>query len=90
MHWAKSGKETCVCHLPVCIQHKVFSLCCDFYDPQERRGSRSQEGKKWPANEDKFYVARKLRTLFIARANACPFADEAADLHMPRTQMGLD
>lgn len=45
---------------------------------QERRESRAQEVKKWPANEDKFYVARKLRTLFIVQANVCPFADEPA------------
>lgn len=45
MHWPKSGKETCVCHLPVCIQHKVFSLCCDFYDPRT-------QGMEGPGSEE--------------------------------------
>lgn len=47
---------------------------------EERRVRREQTLVPWLENEDKFYVARKLRTLFIVLANACPLADVATNI----------
>lgn len=78
-HWTKSRSKVAfaICQFAFSIKFLAYVV---IFMSEERRERRELALVPWLENEDKFYVARKLRTLFIALANACPFADVATNI----------